>query len=114
MVQQEVPIAYPFPPPPSLYHPSPEFAQLREERPMAPVLTPDGKIAWLVTRYAEVRQVLIDPRFSRAAATNPDAPRTGLGKLATEGIIGMDPPEHTRLRKLVARAFTHRRVEELR
>jgi cytochrome P450 len=68
-----------------------------------------------VTGLEEARRVLVDPRFSRAAAaSSPDAPQFGLGPLATESIIAMDPPEHTRLRRLVASAFTSRRVEELR
>jgi cytochrome P450 len=58
--------------------------------------------------------VLIDPRFSRAAASGPDVPDTGLGQIAADSILGMDPPEHTRLRRLVAGAFTARRVETLR
>jgi cytochrome P450 len=114
MVDQEAPIRYPFPAPPTLYHPSPELADLRETQPVVEVQFPDGKTAWLVTRYSDVRQVLVDPRFSRAEANNPNAPKFGLGQLATESIVGMDPPEHTRLRKLVARAFTARRVEALR
>ncbi|HKT06135.1 MAG TPA: cytochrome P450 [Rugosimonospora sp.] len=110
----DAPIAYPFPPSPSLYQPSPIFGQLREECPVAQVVTPTGFTAWVVTRHTEVRQVLVDPRFSRALAASPEVPKTALGKLASESILGMDPPEHTRLRKLVARAFTARRVEELR
>jgi cytochrome P450 len=61
-----------------------------------------------------VRQVLIDPKFSRAAASGPDVPQSGVGTLASDSILGMDPPEHTRLRRLVARALTARRIEELR
>jgi cytochrome P450 len=41
-------------------------------------------------------------------------PDTGLGQASTDSILGMDPPEHTRLRRLVAGAFTARRVEALR
>jgi cytochrome P450 len=107
-------VAYPFPPPPSLYEPSTKLAELRTEQPVVELLMPDGNTAWLVTRYEDVRQVLIDPRFSRAAASGPNVPSTGLGDLANDSILGMDPPEHTRLRRLVARAFTARRVEELR
>jgi len=114
MAELDQPIAFPFPPAPSLYHPAPLYAQLREEAPVVRITTPDGKTAWLATRYADVRQVLTDPRFSRAAAAGSEVPLSGLGRIAGESMLGMDPPEHTRLRKLIARAFTVRRIEELR
>lgn len=107
------PVPFPFPEPPSLYHPAPELGELREELPVAQVRFPDGTTAWLVTRHADVRQVLTDPRFSRARAVAASV-EMGLGQLASESISGMDPPEHTRLRRLVAGAFTARRVEALR
>lgn len=72
-----------------------------------------GEPAWLATRYADVRLVLGDKRFSRAAAAEHDEPRMQAGR-ASGGILSMDPPDHTRLRTLVAKAFTVRRVEELR
>jgi cytochrome P450 len=114
MAQRNEPIPFPFPRPPTLHHPSPVFGMLREQRPVTQVVTPDGNLVWLVTRHADVRQVLIDPRFSRAAAAGPGVPLTGLARLASESLIGMDPPEHTRLRRLVTRAFTARRIEQLR
>jgi len=107
------PVSFPFAEPPSLYHPAPELAELREEQPVAPVVFPDGTTAWLVTRHTDVRQVLTDPRFSRAKAVAGNV-EMGLGRLASESILGLDPPEHTRLRRLVAGAFTARRVEQLR
>ena len=114
MALQE-PVTYPFPPPPSLFEPSTTVAELREHQPVVQIKMPDGKVGWLVTRFDDVRQVLIDPRFSRAAvATSENAPNTGLNVVANDSILGMDPPEHTRLRRLVARAFTARRVEQLR
>jgi cytochrome P450 len=82
---------------------------------VAQVRLPDGRTAWLVTGHAEVRQVMIDPRFSRKAASGPDTPKTGIAAASdSDSILGMDPPEHTRLRRLVASAFTARRVGELR
>jgi cytochrome P450 len=80
---------------------------------MIRVQLPYGEPAWLATRYADARFVLGDKRFSRAAAGDRDEPRMQAGRL-TGGILSMDPPEHTRLRTLVAKAFTVRRVEELR
>lgn len=72
-----------------------------------------GEPAWLATRYADARLVLGDARFSRALAAEHDAPRLIPAQIST-GILSMDPPDHTRLRTLVAKAFTVRRVEEMR
>lgn len=108
------PVAFPFPPAPSIFHPSPELTELQRTRPVARFRLPDGRSGWLVTRFSDVRQVLIDPRFSRAEATRPEVADTGLGQASAGTILGMDPPEHTRLRRLVAGAFTARRVESLR
>jgi cytochrome P450 len=107
-------VAFPLPPAPSLYHPTPQLADLRANQPVAEITFPDGSTGWLVTKYADVRQVLIDPRFSRAAAAGSSGSDSGIAMVATDSILGMDPPEHTRLRRLVAGAFTARRVEELR
>lgn len=114
MTELPEPIPYPFADSPSIYEPAAIFAELRRDRPAVQVTMADGTLAWLVTRYGDVRQVLVDPRFSRAAASGPGAPRNELGALVAESLIGMDPPEHTRLRKIVAYAFTPRRVEQLR
>ena len=108
------PISYPLPPPPSIYEPPPVLVDCQRNQPVAKVVMADGTEAYLVSRYADVRQVLVDRRFSRAAVKGPGGPAKELGELETESLIGMDPPEHTRLRKLVSHAFTPRRVEELR
>ncbi|GAA4245909.1 cytochrome P450 [Dactylosporangium darangshiense] len=109
-------LPFPLPEPPTLYAPLPELAEVQRDSAVSLVSTADGGVAYLVTRYQDVRTVLVDPRFSRAAAARSQdaAADFGLGALATESMAGMDPPEHTRLRKLVVRAFTARRVEELR
>ncbi|MBY8854841.1 cytochrome P450, partial [Saccharothrix sp. MB29] len=59
----------------SALDPSPEYRRMREEQPVMRVRLPSGDAAWLVTRFADVRAVFADPRFSRAAATLPGAPR---------------------------------------
>jgi cytochrome P450 len=110
----EAPVSFPFPTPPSIFHPAPQLAELQRDRPVAEFRLPDGRTGWLVTRFADVRQVLVDPRFSRAEATRPGVADTGLGQASAGTILGLDPPEHTRLRRLVAGAFTARRVEALR
>lgn len=108
------PVPYPLAPAATIYHPSPDYALFRQSCPVPRILLPDGTVAYLATRYADVRSVLTDPRFSRAAAAGPNRPTRELGSLAEDSLIGMDPPLHTRIRRVVAHAFTVRRVEELR
>ncbi len=91
----------------------PTYAQLREQEPLSRVKLPYGEEAWLATRYEDVKVVLGDPRFSRAATVERDEPRLR-PRQQVGGILSMDPPDHTRLRRMVAKAFTQRRVEELR
>ncbi|SBT51225.1 cytochrome P450 [Micromonospora auratinigra] len=109
--QATIPERYPFSAPDRLDL-DPRYAELREQ-PLVRVRLPYGEPAWLATRHADVRTVLGDARFSRAAAVGRDEPRNSPRQQET-GILAMDPPEHTRLRRLVAKAFTARRVEELR
>ena len=107
-------IRFPPPAPVSPADPAPEvFAQLKS-CPVAQGELRDGSTAWLVGGYEQVRQVLTDQHFSRALAVAPGRSLLGIELSAAESIIAMDPPEHTRLRKLVASAFTVRRVEALR
>ncbi|APU13443.1 MULTISPECIES: cytochrome P450 [Actinoalloteichus] len=94
--------------------PSPTWAALRSNRPIVRVRTLTGDEVWLVTRYADVRTVLGDPRFSRALTVRPGAPRTAVATPRPQAMTAMDPPEHTRLRKLVTKAFTHRRMQQMR
>ncbi|GGM14059.1 cytochrome P450 [Dactylosporangium sucinum] len=109
-------LSYPLPNAPTLYAPLPELSDIQRDQAVAQVEAADGSVAYVVTRYQDVRTVLVDPRFSRAEAAKlqDGAAEFGLGDLSSESIVAMDPPEHTRLRRLVARAFTARRVEELR
>ncbi|GAU70199.1 putative cytochrome P450 [Streptomyces sp. NBRC 110611] len=92
---------------------SDEYERARNRPGLLKVQMPYGEPAWLATRYAEARMVLGDPRFSRAEATRHDEPRASEGR-RDSGILSMDPPDHTRLRSLVAKAFTVRQVEKLR
>jgi cytochrome P450 len=94
--------------------PVPLVRTLVGDRPVARVELPDGSQAWLVTGFEEARQVVIDQRFSRALAVAPGRSLRGTDVLAAGSILGLDPPEHTRLRKLVASAFTARRIEAMR
>lgn len=109
---ETTPIAYPF-----NHHEGLELSGAYEEARDRPgllrVRMRYGESAWLATRYADARLVLGDRRFSRAEALNRDVPRQGEGRM-DGGILSMDPPDHTRLRTLVAKAFTVHQVEKLR
>jgi cytochrome P450 len=91
-----------------------ELARLRAEEPVARVRVAGGGEAWLATRYDDVRLVLSDPRFSRARATVPGTPSVVPNAQSPDNIVNMDPPDHTRLRKLLNRAFTSRTVDRIR
>ena len=94
--------------------PAPEYAQMRATDPVARVELDNGGSAWLVTRYDDVRAASADPRLSRAAAVASGNTFSGLSQVPPEMIISTDPPVHSRLRKLVSKAFTARRIEALR
>ncbi|MEU9501675.1 cytochrome P450 [Streptomyces sp. NPDC048196] len=106
------PLSYPFNVAESLDL-SDVYEQVRDRPGLLKVQLAHGEPAWLVTRYAEARFVLGDQRFSRAESAKHDEPRQSEGR-RDSGILGMDPPDHTRLRTLVAKAFTVRQVEKLR
>nr|WP_062341239.1 cytochrome P450 [Herbidospora sakaeratensis] len=98
------------------------YRALRAEGPVVQVVMPNGIRVWLVTRYADAREALADPRLRKDAAalraafqravTMPDA-RVQPAELASH-MLNSDPPDHTRLRRLVSKAFTPRAVERLR
>jgi cytochrome P450 len=91
----------------------PMYCWLQEHEPLSRVKLPYGDVGWLLVRYDDCRAALADPRFSLAQAAVRDVPR--LTPLRQGAILtDQDPPEHTRLRRLIAKAFTVRRVEQLR
>jgi cytochrome P450 len=102
----------------TLFDPPDGLAQLRQQRPVSRLAYPDGHVGWLVTSHAEVRSVLADPRFSarRELQHFPIAHPLMVGepKPAEPGSFPeMDPPEHTRYRRLLAGQFTSRRMSQL-
>ncbi len=112
MTTVDAPRSYPAAIPERL-DPDPALADLRAQ-PMIRVRLPYGEPAWLATRYEDVKTVLGDPRFSRAAAAGRDEPRIRPMIPPPGNILGLDPPDHSRLRRLVTKAFTMRRIEQLR
>ncbi|MFF9511400.1 cytochrome P450 [Streptomyces sp. NPDC014724] len=107
-----VPLAYPFNTADGLRL-ADEYERVRDQPGLLRVQMEYGEPAWLVTRYADARLVLGDQRFSRAEGIAHDEPRQSEGR-RDSGILSMDPPDHTRLRSLVAKAFTVRQIEKLR
>ncbi|HEV7825260.1 MAG TPA: cytochrome P450 [Mycobacteriales bacterium] len=99
--------------------PPAEYARLRAEDPVSRLRMPNGQTGWLLTRYSDVRAVLADPRFSsrNGFVFNPVRPLTPEAEVLlrqTPGqFIGMDPPEHTRFRRMLTGQFTVRRMREL-
>lgn len=98
-------------------NPYPFFAQLREQAPVMPVVL-GGMAAWLVTRYDDIRAGLSDPRLSNDPALADPVTRAvpwfRAVLTAAEHMGRKDGAGHTRLRGLVAKAFTPRRIEALR
>jgi cytochrome P450 RapN len=92
----------------------PEYGRLRDNGELARVRMPYGGEAWMATSYEDVKTVLGDLRFSRAATLGIDVPRMMPLTQTESNLLTMDPPDHSRLRKLVAKAFTMRRIEMLR
>ena len=94
------------------------YRRLRAEAPAHPVVMWGGVRAWLITRYSEARALLNDPRLSkdqaRALALFPPGTEGPHASSLNVNMLLKDPPDHTRLRRLVTKAFTARAVEQLR
>ncbi|MDP9119696.1 MAG: cytochrome P450 [Actinomycetota bacterium] len=98
-----------------------EYAELRHS---APVVYDEATDHWLISRYRDVDALLRDRRFGRTylhMATHEEMDRpappdwhASFWDLINAGILDMEPPDHTRVRKLVSKAFTPRFVEALR
>ncbi|MBO8195927.1 cytochrome P450 [Streptomyces oryzae] len=92
--------------------PYPVYAALRRRGPVHHVRTPEGALAWLVVGHEAARAALTDERLSkRWANASPDA--DGLTVAPGTHMLVSDPPDHTRLRKLVSKEFTPRRIAAL-
>ena len=92
--------------------PYPFYARLRAEHPVCRISAAYVQ-AWLATRYDDAVTVLRDPRVSKDVSSKlryiPPFARS-----LTDHMLARDPPDHTRLRSLVSKAFTPRRIEEMR
>ncbi|GAA3437747.1 DUF6545 domain-containing protein [Kutzneria kofuensis] len=89
-------------------------ASLREAGPVHHFMTPDGSPAWIVPRAADVARLFGDPRLSLNKANS----RTGYAGFSLPpeldaNMMNMDGDDHQRLRRIVSRSFTARRVEQM-
>lgn len=102
-------------------NPYPYYARLRAEAPVSRVTLPTREPAWLITRYDDAALVLKDERFVKDT-TNAMSPEQAAGqpwfrkafKALKRNLLDIDPPDHTRLRSLVHKAFTPRLIEQMR
>ncbi|MEV0247093.1 cytochrome P450 [Nocardia sp. NPDC050712] len=104
------------------FDPPREITALRAARPVSPMAFPDGHQGWLVTGHEATRRLMSDTRFSSRqdlgivhvpfetpgmpVQTEPSPPMPGV-------FVAMDPPDHTRLRRLLTGAFTVKRMKQL-
>jgi cytochrome P450 len=124
------------PPAPAFEHPSPEpdfmedpsldshprYARLRAECPVPRLVGVNGVQRFVVTRYEDAKSAFTDPRLSRNARyAERTLAEAGMGAMldddvaaANHNMLSADPPDHTRLRRIVAAEFTPRRCETLR
>ena len=100
------------------------YSLLRTVRPVMrmPVRDYDGPGVWFLTRYKDVHEILRSPRFSVDRMSAPII-RENIERLPAfiqqttqnlRSLLNTDPPDHTRVRKLVNKAFTPRRIAALR
>src|SRR6476660_1397206 len=97
-------------------NPYPFYARLRNEQPVIQVVTPDGYLAWLITRYDDALNALKDKRLSKDKANLreklPWVPK--YFEPLARNMLDVDDPDHARLRTLVHKAFTPKLIETLR
>jgi cytochrome P450 len=113
------PFVFPYEDPAFAADPFPFYKALREQGPVRRVAMANGLEAWLVTRYDDVLAALSDPRLSNDIRDATDTrlleqlPSSQRGSLQ-RSMLRVNPPDHTRLRRMVSKVFTARRVAELR
>jgi cytochrome P450 len=89
------------------------YGELSRSGPVHRVVLPHGERAWLVVRYEQARAALADPRLAKTEPPFAAELDPALRSAINSNMLNVDLPEHTRLRRLVAAAFTRRRVERL-
>jgi len=91
-------------------NPYPYYAELRDKAPVAWI---EPMQAWAVSRYADVDFILRNPRLFSSALWNPAASGDLVVVPEAPGLLSMDPPDHTRMRKLANKGFTPRLIRAM-
>ena len=98
--------------------PHPVLDRLRADGPVSRAIMWGGVPVWFVTRYAEAKALLADPRLSKdnnkLRTLFPPGHNGAFQSVMNSNMLQSDPPDHARLRKLAVKAFTARAVEKLR
>ena len=101
------------------FSPPPEYAEIRKNEGLSRVTMPDGSLAWIATRYDDVRAILGDSRFSTVPST-PGYPFIAPARAALlknefpPTIIRMDSPQHTKYRRMLSKEFMVHHIEAMR
>ena len=97
--------------------PPPQYGEARATQPIVPVTLWNGRRAWLLTRYDDMRSVVTDARFSGEFA-NPDFPTVTEARVVVDkeerAFVGMDNPRHDHYRRMFTKEFSTRRMIALR
>lgn len=103
------------------FDPTPHLREIREHEGVRSVTNAFGMQVYLVTRYDDIKTVLSDhARFSNGRPPGfvvPGAPPVDeetQARARAGNLLGLDPPEHQRLRRMLTPEFTHRRMQRLR
>ncbi len=96
------------------FDPPAEYARARASGPLFAITLWNGKRAWIVTRYEEVRAVLMDDRRFSGAMAHPEFPTVTEARVAVDknerAFVGMDNPAHDHYRRMFTREFSVRRM----
>jgi cytochrome P450 len=117
MDMQPVEPTFPIPRRGDPLHPPGEYARYRDQEAATRVKMWDGRYAWIFTRYDDVRELLSSPHFS-AMPSKPGYPFLSPARAAAvkayQTFITMDPPDHSKFRRMLTKDFTQKRIEGLR
>jgi cytochrome P450 len=101
-------------------NPYPFYARLRAEAPVHPVILPDKRRVWMISRYNDVAAALKDERFAKDrynAMSSEQLARVpwipGFLRAVERNMLDLDAPDHTRLRGLIHKAFTPRLIADM-